>query len=198
MTPELYLAPEHPHHTQAVEALNDHLFGPARHTKTVAQYRDGVDPIKELCLVALTREYNDVAGSIRYWPVKVGGADLIMLGPVSVADEWQGVGVGSALIASSLELAAVQGHAAVVLKCNADDKIAKYAKHGFSLEAASQMFLPGPNSLDESKLLMARDLIPGTLTEVSGLIMKSSTLHTTPVLAAMRKTSPFYPVLQNA
>jgi predicted N-acetyltransferase YhbS len=133
MMTELYLAAEQAVHTPQVEALNDKLFGPDRHTKTVARFRDGVDPIASLCLVAINRADQRVKGSIRYWPVKVGSTELIMLGPVCVDTGWQGKGIAGALISTSLEIAALHGHSGVILKCNSEDKFAVYAKHGFQL-----------------------------------------------------------------
>lgn len=204
MTTELYLASEQAIHTPQVEALNDKLFGLDRHTKTVARFRDGVDPIAPLCLVALNRADQRVKGSIRYWPVKVGSTELIMLGPVCVDTGWQGKGIAGALISTSLEIAALHGHSGVILKCNSEDKFAVYAKHGFSCEAASGLVLPGPKkkSRAESKLLMALDLVPGTLSDLSGVITKAETLRAPPVVTALHSglhtEYQAYPVLQTA
>jgi predicted N-acetyltransferase YhbS len=96
-------------------------------------------------------------------------------------------GIAGALIRTSLEIAALHGHSGVVLKCNTEDKFAVYAKHGFSCEAASGLVLPGPKkkSRAESKLLMALDLVPGTLSDLSGVITKSETLQILPAISAL-------------
>jgi predicted N-acetyltransferase YhbS len=46
-----------------------------------------------------------LGGAIRYWPVLVGDAPVLLLGPVAVHPTAQGEGLGAALIRESLETA---------------------------------------------------------------------------------------------
>ena len=74
------IAIEQPHHAAAIDTLLDLSFGPERAGKTVYRLREGVDPVPGLSLVAL--EDDAVVGTIRYWPVLIGGVTpTILLGP---------------------------------------------------------------------------------------------------------------------
>jgi hypothetical protein len=73
----------------------------------------------------------------------------------------------------------------------------------FSCEAASGLVLPGPKkkSRAESKLLMALDLVPGTLSDLSGVMTKAETLQILPAITSLpgfHTEYPAYPVLQTA
>ena len=87
-----------------VEALYDLCFAPGRTALSSYRLRDGVDPVPELCLVGRDK-LGIVAGAIRYWPVLVGDAPTLLLGPVAVHPTRQGEGLGGWLIEGSLERA---------------------------------------------------------------------------------------------
>lgn len=87
-----------------VEALYDKCFAPGREALSSYRLRDGVAPIAQLCRVARD-ELGILAGAIRYWPVRVGGAPTLLLGPVAVHPTRQGEGLGHALIEDSLSRA---------------------------------------------------------------------------------------------
>ena len=54
----------------AIGALLDVAFGTNRFRKTSYRYRDGVEPVTDLSLVACD-EANKVVGTIRYWPIRL-------------------------------------------------------------------------------------------------------------------------------
>jgi predicted N-acetyltransferase YhbS len=178
----VYLAGEQPHHGSAIEALNDEAFGPARHGKTVALFRQGVAPVQDLCLVGLETDTNKVVGSIRYWPVALGETrqPSVMLGPVVAAPDWRGKKIDSldgntlatALILNSVYLAQQQGHDSIVLKSTDASLIGYYEKLGFSRDLMSGLVLSGANSAHESTMLMGLELVPGSLAKASGIIGK--------------------------
>ena len=58
-----------------VEALYDLCFAPGRSALSSYRLREGVDPIPELCLTARDND-GILAGAVRNWPVRVGGAVL--------------------------------------------------------------------------------------------------------------------------
>ncbi len=87
-----------------VEALYDLCFAPGREALSSYRLRDGVAPVAELCLVA--REAGVLAGAVRYWPVRVGAARALLLGPIAVHPTHQGEGLGAMLISDSLARAA--------------------------------------------------------------------------------------------
>lgn len=87
-----------------VEALYDLCFAPGREALSSYRLRDGVPPVAGLCLTARD-ERETLAGAIRYWPVHVGDAPALLLGPVAVHPTRQGEGLGALLIEESLALA---------------------------------------------------------------------------------------------
>lgn len=99
----------------AIERLLDLAFGPGRLARTSYHYRRGVAPVPGLGLVA--RDASGIVGTIGYWPVGIGAAATaaLLLGPLAVAPERHGEGIGAALIGRSLERAAAAGHSRVLL-----------------------------------------------------------------------------------
>ncbi len=122
----LHITPETPADSHDVEYLYDLAFGPGRQALSSYRLRDGVPPVAPLCLLA--RESGALAGAIRYWPVRVGKARALLLGPVAVHPTRQGEGVGGQLIADSLARASDLGWARVLLVGDAP----YYARFGFT------------------------------------------------------------------
>lgn len=87
-----------------VEALFDLCFAPGREALSSYRYRDGIQPITELCLVARD-DTGTIGGAIRYWPVQIAGAAALLLGPVAVHPTRAGEGLGGVLIRDSLDIA---------------------------------------------------------------------------------------------
>ena len=153
---------EQPQHAAAIDGLLDLSFGSNRHGKTVYRLREGVAPIADLCLVAV--EDGRVEGSIRYWPVLIGGVTpALLLGPIAIAPHRRGEGLGGQLIRQSLNRAAAAGHRIVLLVGDAP----YYNKFGFTREGAQALSLPGPVDLER---FLALDLVPGALDGVSGMV----------------------------
>ncbi len=163
---------EEPQHAAAIEALLDRSFGPDRFKKTAYKLRDGVDPIPELSLVAIEHDEmgNEVLeGTIRYWPVTIGGTvQALLLGPIAVSERLQGGGLGSKLIRMSLNKAAALGHRAVILVGDAP----YYARFGFTRDLTLGMALPGPVDLDR---FLGLELVPGALAGAAGMVGKAET-----------------------
>jgi len=84
-----------------VEALYDLCFAPGREALSSYRLRSDVDPVAQMCCVARD-EAGILAGAIRYWPVCVGQAPALLLGPVAVHPTRQGEGLGRLLIEDSL------------------------------------------------------------------------------------------------
>ncbi|CTQ31520.1 GNAT family N-acetyltransferase [Jannaschia rubra] len=97
-----------------VEALMDLCFAPGRTALSSYRLREGVPPARDLCLVARGRG-GEVAGAVRQWPVLVGTARAMLLGPVAVHPTRQGEGLGAFLIQSSLDAADRAGVERVML-----------------------------------------------------------------------------------
>lgn len=156
---------ERPGDQGQIEHLLDSAFGPGRFAKTAYRLREGVAPIAELSLAAW--EDSVLRGSVRFWPIDLGNSGLpaLLLGPLAVEPAQRGRGIALRLMELALEKAAALGYCCVLLV--GDEPY--YARVGFSAQAARNLRMPGP--VDQNRLL-ARELIPGALEGVSGLIQK--------------------------
>ncbi|MCR8726628.1 GNAT family N-acetyltransferase [Frigidibacter sp. ROC022] len=110
----IHLAEETAEDWWEVEALYDLCFAPGREALSSYRLRDGVAPVAALCLVARD-ETGGLGAAIRYWPVRVGGRPVLLLGPIAVHPTRQGEGLGGLLINESLSEAARQDWRRVLL-----------------------------------------------------------------------------------
>ncbi len=134
------LARETPDDWWEVEALFDLCFAPGREALSSYRLRDGADPVAELCLVARAGD-GALAGAIRYWPVRVGAAPALLLGPIAVHPTHQGEGLGAMLIGDSLARAAGRWPRVLLV-----GDAPYYGRFGFSRLAGVEM--PPPTNPD--------------------------------------------------
>ena len=123
---EISLAEETADDWWEVEALYDLCFAPGRSALSSYRLRDGVDPIAQLCLTARGAD-GILAGAVRNWPVLVGGASRVLLGPIAVHPTRQGEGVAALLMQRCLDTARATSVARVMLVGDAP----YYGKFGF-------------------------------------------------------------------
>lgn len=160
---------EQPAHAGAIEALLDRAFGAKRTAKTVYRLRRGVAPVADLCVVAL-EENGALAGTIRYWPITIGGGlKALLLGPIAIAEHHRGDGLGGRLIRESLARAAELGHRIVLLV--GDEPY--YARFGFTRDKTLGLRLPGPVDLDR---FLGLELTPGALAGVTGRVGRAPSM----------------------
>lgn len=152
------LTPETPADWWEVEALYDLCFAPGREALSSYRLRDGVDPVEGLSLCARDRDAI-LAGAIRFWPVKVGGRDALLLGPVAVHPTRQGEGLGALLIRDSLARAGEMGWRRVMLVGDAP----YYGRFGFDRLEGVRM--PPPTNPDR---VLGIALVPGAWDGVTG------------------------------
>jgi len=143
------------------DILLDKAFGPARHAKAAARLRDGLEILPHLGLCV--RNEGRLIGSIAFWPIQVGGAQAVLLGPLAVEPGRQGLGIGKALIVAGMQRAHDLGHRICILVGDP----AYYSPFGFQSDAASGMTLPGN---PDPRRLLACELHPGALHGVAGSI----------------------------
>ena len=147
-----------------VEALYDLCFAPGREALSSYRLRDGVPPVPELCLVARD-EGGILAAAIRFWPVRVGGAAALLLGPVAVHPTRQGEGLGAQLIRESLVLARAEGWGRVMLVGDAP----YYGRFGFA--RLPDVAMPPPTN---PARVLGRALSPGAWDAVGGAVERWS------------------------
>jgi|TARA_R100000789_G_scaffold33778_2_gene37052 predicted N-acetyltransferase YhbS len=156
------LRPETAEDWWEVEALYDLCFAPGREALSSYRLRDGITPVSGLCLVARDPS-GIVAGAIRYWPVMVGAARALLLGPVAVHPTRQGEGLGGLLIHGSLDKAREQGWPRVMLVGDAP----YYARFGF--ERLDGVEMPPPTNPDR---VLGIALRPDAWAGVTGHVTK--------------------------
>lgn len=117
---------ESPQDWWEVETLFDLAFAPGREALSSYRLREAGPPVRDLCLVA--REGGIVGGAIRFWPVRIGAAEALLLGPVAVHPTRQGEGLGAQLIKGGLDRAARNGWLRVLLVGDAP----YYGRFGFA------------------------------------------------------------------
>jgi len=152
---------EEPNDWWEVEALFDLCFAPGREALSSYRLRDGVPPVADLCLVA--RDETDVlGGAIRFWPVYVGEAQSLLLGPVAVHPTRQGEGLGGFLIEEALRRA--KGWDRVLLVGDAS----YYGRYGF--EQRPKVIMPPPTN---PVRVLGRALKEGAWDSVYGLVTQA-------------------------
>jgi predicted N-acetyltransferase YhbS len=115
---------------------------------------------------------------VRLWNITAGaGRAALLLGPLAVASDLRGRGIGRQLMRHAIEHAGRLGHQAVLLVGDAP----YYGRFGFSTDATGELRLPGPN---ERARLLALELAPGALDGANGLIRATGLRARKPAAAA--------------
>jgi predicted N-acetyltransferase YhbS len=156
---------EGPSDAAAADAIVAAAFGPGRFAKSAYRLREGVSAAGELSFVA--EEGARVVGTVRYWPVVIGGEAALMLGPIAIVADRQGQGIALALMQASLAEAKRLGHRAVILV--GDEPY--YGRAGFArIQPAGRITMPGP--VDYGRLL-GLSLADGALETMAGEVRKA-------------------------
>ena len=166
-TPEAATPADQP----AIEDLLDLAFGLSRRTKTSYRLREGNTAVEGLSMVVRDPELG-IAGTISYWPLRIGkaGTKALLLGPIAIHPQRQNQGIGLSLMRTTLATAAAQGHALVILVGDAP----YYARVGFMKIPDGQMLLPGP--VDPKRFLFL-ELRAGALSAAHGLVLPENRYH---------------------
>ena len=171
---------ERPADDSLIEPLLDRCFGFDRHHKTVYRLREGVAPIPELSFAAVAHE-GGLLGSLRFWPVRIGAAPAIPLGPLAVEPTLQGRGSGRGLLRHGL----IQAKHQDAKICVVVGAPAYYAPFGFENAARHSLILPGPVEPERFQVL---EIVPGALAGVTGPIGRAEE-EDTPARRSVRSDS---------
>lgn len=159
MPADFDLRPESPADRATVDALVDRAFGPGRYAKAAERLREGNTPRLELSITAWSGE--ELVGAVRLWPIRVGEAAALLLGPIVVEAEHRGLGIGAALTAEACHCAAAAGERLILLVGEAK----LFEPLGFARVEPGRVLLPGPV---DPRRIFVRELQPGALDGVQG------------------------------
>ena len=159
--PKLKLAPERAGDAARVDALIAEAFGPGRYAKTAERLREGAVLDRACSFVAWCGP--DTVGAVRLWPVTVGGAPALFLGPIAVHPRWRRRGLGALLVERACEAAADRGEARVLLVGDRPF----FEPLGFVPVEPGRLALPGPVNLAR---VLWRELRPGACEGVAGAV----------------------------
>lgn len=145
-----------------VEALYDLCFAPGRTALSSYRLRDGVPRVPDLCLV-LRDGSGVLLAAIRYWPARVGGHSVLLLGPIAVHPIAQGEGLGGLLMRDSLTRAQRMGWGRVLLVGDAP----YYSRFGFQRLEGVEM--PPPTNPDR---VLGLELRAGAWVGIAGPVTR--------------------------
>jgi predicted N-acetyltransferase YhbS len=146
----------------AREALLDRCLGERRTAKSSERLREGRLPAEGLALCA--ERDGAVVATVRLWHVAAGGQPALLLGPLAVAPELQGEGLGKAMMREAIWRAGCRGYGAILLVGDA----AYYERFGFSADVARDLAMPGPV---ERERFLGLELREGALARASGVLV---------------------------
>jgi predicted N-acetyltransferase YhbS len=153
------LVPEQPADAPLVEALIERGFGPGRYAKAAERLRETNTALFDLSVVAWAG--GEVVGCVRQWPIVIGEAPAILLGPFAVEEAWRRRGLGAELIARACSADAAAGHGLVLLV--GDEPY--FGPLGFFAAPGRRIVMPGP--VDPTRVLV-RALRPGAADNLEG------------------------------
>jgi predicted N-acetyltransferase YhbS len=163
--PAWTIRPESPADAGAIEALNDAGFGPGRFAKSAYRLREGVAPVAGLSFVAMAGDA--LLGSVRFWPISVGGHEELLLGPLAVRGDQRGRGIGIGLMQAGIEQAKQGPWRGILLV--GDEPY--YTKVGFSRLPPGRVRFPGP--VDQDRIL-GLSLKGGEMLSLNGQIRRAA------------------------
>ena len=155
---------ETPGDAPQIDALVEASFGPGRFAKTAYRLREGVHPESGLSFVAI--EKATLRGSVRFWPVCVGKARALLLGPLAVQSDQRGRGIGIALMQRGIAEAKARGHRAIILV--GDEPY--YSRVGFKPVPQGKVKFPGP--VNPARIL-GLGLVDGAFDALEGDVMRA-------------------------
>jgi putative acetyltransferase len=150
---------------QAVHQVNALAFEREEEARLVEAIRTAPDSIPELSLVAVLDDR--IVGHILFSPITIqtpeASLPAISLAPLAVLPEYQGQGIGSALVRTGIEECRRLGHRIIIVLGHPG----YYPRFGFSTALARDLVCPFG---EVGEAWMALELQPGALNGVLGAV----------------------------
>ncbi len=156
------IAHERPQDAADIEHLHEISFGPGRFARTAFRLREGIPFIDELGFVALID--GRMIGSVRFSPIWIGDHPGLLLGPLAVLPQYNGKGVGKALVRTGMAAAEARAEIAALLVGD----LPYYGPLGFHRVPLGSITLPGP--VDPMRILVS-PLKPGGTEGLAGAVL---------------------------
>lgn len=153
------LVREQPQDARLVAGLIERAFGPGRYAKAAERLREHNQPLLDISFTAWSDRR--LVGCVRMWPVHIGEAPAVFLGPFAVEAEFRSLGLGAALIRRACAAAAEAGHGLVLLVGDRP----YFEPLGFRPVPPKRIALPGP--VDPARVLTLA-LKPGADEDLAG------------------------------
>ena len=158
----LLIEAETPSDAEAIERLNERVFGPGRFAKTAYRLREEAAADPALSFVA--RVGTMLVGANRMTPILIGDTPALLLGPLTVEPAFRSQGIGEKLVSRSLDAARSAGATIAILV--GDEPY--YARMGFRRTPPGRLGLPGP--VDPARVLYC-EIEPGAFEGVGGAVV---------------------------
>ena len=156
------IAAQDPADHAAIEDLLDRAFGGDRLARPSYRLRRRADPVAGLGFVAW--DGGRLVGTLRFWPVVIGGAaQALLLGPLAVDAAYRHRAIATSLVRRGLDQARRNGHRIVT----AVGDLALFGRLGFTAAAPLGLVMPG---LADRERFLALALVPGALDGVAGCL----------------------------
>ena len=155
------LVADDPRFDDAVENVLDAAFGPGRFSKVSERVREFAALDRGLSRVAL--KGSDITGCCRIYRISIGATPALFLGPLAVAPQTQGAGLGQALIDETLRACEGSGVGVVIVV----GQPRMFAPFGFTEIPRDRVVMPGPV---EARRFQWRALREGGLGAISGAV----------------------------
>lgn len=162
----------------ARELLLDRCFGERRTAKSSERLREGRLPAEGLALTA--ERDGAIVATVRLWHVEANGRPALLLGPLAVAPELHGEGLGGTMMREAIARAAGRGHGAILLVGDAP----YYQRFGFSAEPMAELAMPGPV---ERERFLGLELREGALADANGVLKPTGALVATEGMDGLRR-----------
>jgi predicted N-acetyltransferase YhbS len=146
---------------EAIERLNERVFGPGRFARSAYRLRETT--AHDLSLSFIARVGSLLVGANRMTAIFIGETPALLLGPLIVEPVFRSQGIGEALVARSLEAAKAAGAKLSILV--GDEPY--YSRMGFKRAPPGRLRMPGP--VDPARLLFC-EIQPGAFEGVQGQV----------------------------
>ncbi len=159
--PELTLLADDPRFDVQIERVLDAAFGPGRFSKVSERVREFATLDRALSRVALNG--SSVIGCCRIYRISIGAKPALFLGPLAVAPDAQGAGLGQELVGATLRACDSASVDAIIVV----GQPWMFAPFGFSEIPRDRVVMPGPV---EARRFQWRALRDGGLEGLSGAV----------------------------